>query len=105
MPPRRHAPPVPATAVTSAQLRAFHAVASRRSFTLAGEALGVSQPAVSMQVGALEEASGVQLLARGRGRVAPTALGQALLDITGRLFALEAEAAELLGAAGALGRG
>ncbi|APR86673.1 Transcriptional regulator, LysR family protein [Minicystis rosea] len=102
MSPRRHAVPAPPPPVTSAQLRAFHAVADRRSFTAAAEALGVSQPAVSMQVRALEEAHGVELLARSHRSVAPTALGASLLDITRRMFAVEAEAAELLDAASAL---
>lgn len=88
--------------LTSAQLRAFHAVAEARSFTGAAKKLRVSQPAVSLQVRALEEAFGVELFARARGSVAPTALGAALASITSSLFALEAEAAELLGAAGAL---
>jgi len=105
MPPRRHAAPAPASSVTNAQLRAFHAVAAHRSFTAAAAALGVSQPAVSMQVRALEEAHGVELLSRGHRGVAPTALGESLLSITRRLFALEAEASDLLDAAGALVRG
>ena len=91
--------------VPSAQLRAFHAVATERSFTAAAAALGVSQPAVSMQVRALEDAYGVELLSRGRRGVAPTAVGAALLEITRRMFSLEAEASELLGAAGSLLRG
>jgi aminoethylphosphonate catabolism LysR family transcriptional regulator len=102
MTPRR--PAAPAT-VTGAQLRAFHAVAAQRSFTAAAEVLGVSQPAVSMAVRALEEAHGVELLTRGRGSVTPTALGEALLAVTGRMFALETEAAEILDDAGALSRG
>lgn len=97
-------PPPPST-VTSAQLRAFHAVATAQSFTAAAEALHVSQPAVSMQVRALESAYGVELIARDRRGVSPTAIGEALFAITRRMFSLEAEAAELLGAAGALLRG
>jgi LysR family transcriptional regulator, low CO2-responsive transcriptional regulator len=95
----------PPPVVTSAQLRAFHAVATERSFTAAASALGVSQPAVSMAVRALEDAYGVELLARARGGVAPTAVGASLLQITQRMFTLEAEASELLGAAGSLLRG
>lgn len=91
--------------VTSSQLRAFHAVATAKSFTAAAEALGVSQPAVSMALRALEEAYGVELISRGRRGVTPTAVGMALLEITRRMFSLESEASELLGAAGALLRG
>ncbi len=97
----RAAPTLP-DAPSHPQLRAFHAVATAQSFTEAARALGVSQPAVSMQVRALEEAYGVELLARGRHGVAPTELGLALLEATRPIFALEAEAAELLRQAGAL---
>jgi aminoethylphosphonate catabolism LysR family transcriptional regulator len=97
----RAPPPAP----TYAQLRAFHAVAVARSFTEAAQALGVSQPAVSMHVRALEEAYGVELLTRGRSGVATTELGRALLDTTRPMFSLEAEAAELLQRATALLRG
>ena len=85
-------PPAP----TYAQLRAFHAVAVARSFTEAAQTLGVSQPAVSMHVRALEEAYGVELITRGRAGVDPTELGRALLDTTRPMFSFEAEAAELL---------
>ena len=40
------------------QLAAFCAVVERRSFSQAAERLGVTQPAVSLQVRALEEAPG-----------------------------------------------
>jgi DNA-binding transcriptional LysR family regulator len=46
------------------KLRIFHAAAHAGSFTHAGEALGMSQSAVSRQVGALEEALGVTLFHR-----------------------------------------
>ena len=67
--------------------------------------LGVSQPAVSMHVRALEEAYGVELFTRGRGGVDTTELGRALLDATRPMFSLEAEAVELLQRATALLRG
>lgn len=101
----RRTPPTPTPSPpTHAQLRAFHAVASARSFTEAARVLGVSQPAVSMAVRGLEESYGVELLVRGR-RVEPTALGQALLEAVRPLFALETEAAEILGEASGLLRG
>jgi aminoethylphosphonate catabolism LysR family transcriptional regulator len=88
-----------------AQLRAFHAVASEGSFTRAAEALHVTQPTLSGQVKALEERYGVKLFDRRGRRVYPTELGQALLDLTRRLFSLEAEAEQILGAAKGLKRG
>jgi aminoethylphosphonate catabolism LysR family transcriptional regulator len=95
---------MPLVPPSHAQLRAFHAVATARSFTEAARALGVSQPAVSMQVRSLEEAYGVELLSRGR-RVEPTDLGRALLAAVRPIFALEVEAAEILGKASGLLRG
>jgi aminoethylphosphonate catabolism LysR family transcriptional regulator len=88
-----------------AQLRAFHAVASEGSFTRAAEALHVTQPTLSGQVKALEERYGVKLFDRRGRRVYPTELGQSLLDLTRRLFSLEAEAEQILGAAKGLKRG
>ncbi len=98
-------PPSPPATPSHAQLRAFHAVATERSFTAAARALGVSQPAVSMAVRSLEEAYGVELLARARRSVEPTELGRALLDAIRPIYAIESEAAELLGRAGGLLRG
>jgi aminoethylphosphonate catabolism LysR family transcriptional regulator len=88
-----------------AQLRAFHAVASEGSFTRAAQALHVTQPTLSGQVKALEERYGVKLFDRRGRRVYPTELGQSLLDLTRRLFSLEAEAEQILGAAKGLKRG
>jgi aminoethylphosphonate catabolism LysR family transcriptional regulator len=79
-------------------------VATAGSFTEAARQLGVSQPAVSMAVRGLEEAYGVELLARGR-RVALTDLGRALLQAVRPIFAIEVEAAEILGQASGLVRG
>jgi aminoethylphosphonate catabolism LysR family transcriptional regulator len=91
--------------LSSAQLRAFHAVFTERSFTAAARRLRVSQPAITMQVRALEEAHQVELFRRARGNVEPTELGQALFELTRRMLALEEEAEELLAAVGELRRG
>ena len=53
------------------QLAAFCAVVERRSFSQAAERLGVTQPAVSLQVRALEKRLGAQLLDRSGRRVEP----------------------------------
>lgn len=50
--------------ITLSGLRTFVAVAEMRSFAGAAHALGVSQPTVSVQLAALEEACGVLLLNR-----------------------------------------
>jgi len=78
------------------QLRAFHAVASAGSFTRAADALHVTQPTLSAQVKAIEDAYGVRLFERRGRRIETTELGRGLLDITRRYFSLEAEAEQLL---------
>src|SRR5258708_3287627 len=80
------------------QLRAFNAVAAHGGFTAAAQALGIGQPTLSTQVGALERYFGVELLHRRGRSVALSELGAALFKITQRLFGAEAEAVELLGA-------
>lgn len=82
--------------INHAQLRAFHAVATEGGFTKAARLLSVTQPTLSQEVKALEEAHGVRLFDRARRTVALTELGQALFAITRRLFAAEQEALELL---------
>ena len=91
--------------MNSAQLRAFHAVATAGGYTRASRARHVTQPTLSGQVKALEESYGVKLFERrGRG-VELTGLGRGLLEVTRRLYALEAEAEQLLSAARSLSGG
>src|SRR3972149_5113430 len=59
-------------------LAAFCAVVDRRSFSQAAERLGVTQPAVSLQVRSLEKRLGAQLLDRSGRRVEPTEAGWGL---------------------------
>jgi DNA-binding transcriptional LysR family regulator len=73
------------------QLQAFCEVVERKSFSLAAERLGVTQPAVSLQVRALEKRLGAQLLDRSGRRVEPTEAGVRLYRGAQRLLALEAE--------------
>lgn len=73
------------------QLRAFCEVVERRSFSKAAERLGVTQPAVSLQVRSLEKRLGVQLLDRSGRRVAPTEAGTRLYRNAQRLLQLEDE--------------
>ena len=71
------------------QLAAFCAVVDRRSFSQAAERLGVTQPAVSLQVRALEKRLGTQLLDRSGRRVEPTEAGWRLYKGAQKLLALE----------------
>ena len=73
------------------QLHAFCEVVERKSFSLAAEQLGVTQPAVSLQVRSLEKRLGTQLLDRSGRRVEPTESGLKLYRSAQRLLALEAE--------------
>ena len=71
------------------QLSAFCEVVERRSFSQAAERLGVTQPAVSLQVRALEKRLGTQLLDRSGRRVEPTEAGLRLYRSAQRMLALE----------------
>jgi DNA-binding transcriptional LysR family regulator len=71
------------------QLAAFVAVVERRSFSQAAERLGVTQPAVSLQVRALEKRLGAQLLDRSGRRVEPTEAGLRLYRGAQKLLSLE----------------
>jgi len=71
------------------QLAAFCAVVERRSFSQAADRLGVTQPAVSLQVRALEKRLGTQLLDRSGRRVEPTEAGWRLYRGAQRMLTLE----------------
>jgi DNA-binding transcriptional LysR family regulator len=78
------------------QLAAFCEVVERRSFSAAAARLGVTQPAVSQQVRALEQRLGTQLLDRSGRRVEPTEAGLRLYRGAQRLLALEEQLLEEL---------
>src|SRR4051812_963364 len=71
------------------QLAAFVAVVERRSFSRAAEHLGLSQPAVSLQIAALEKRLGRKLLDRSGRRVEPTEAGALLYRRAQRPLQLE----------------
>ena len=60
------------------QLRAFHAVATEGSFTRGALRLGLSQPAVTVQVRALEQRYGLELFRRQGQRIELTGFGHEL---------------------------
>jgi DNA-binding transcriptional LysR family regulator len=62
------------------RLVVFRAVAEQLSFRKAAEELYLTQPAVSLQIKALEEDVDVQLFDRAGAHIALTAAGQVLLD-------------------------
>jgi DNA-binding transcriptional LysR family regulator len=71
------------------QLAAFCAVVERKSFSQAAEQLGVTQPAVSLQIRSLEKRLGRQLVDRSGRRVEPTEAGRRLYRNAHRMLALE----------------
>ena len=79
------------------QLAAFCAVVERASFSQAAEQLGVTQPAVSLQIRSLEKRLGLQLLDRSGRRVEPTDAGRRLYRSALRLLAQEEQLLAELG--------
>src|SRR5256884_2180324 len=79
------------------QLAAFCTVVERRSFSQAAEQLGVTQPAVSLQIRSLEKRLGLQLVDRSGRRVEPTEAGRRLYRSAQRLLALEEQLLAELG--------
>jgi DNA-binding transcriptional LysR family regulator len=81
------------------RLLTFREVARQGSFSRAGEALALTQPAVSQQVAALERQLGVRLLDRGPGGPTPTEAGALLLAhadaVADRLAQADTQVAEL----------
>src|SRR5919201_1751674 len=80
------------------QLAAFCAVVERKSFSQAAERLGVTQPAVSLQIRSLEQRVGRQLFDRSGRRVEPTEAGLRLYASAQRLLQLEEQLLEELAA-------
>src|SRR2546423_7658511 len=78
------------------QLAAFCEVVEPRSFAGAAARLGVTQPAISQQVRALEQRLGTQLLDRSGRRVEPTEAGLRLYRGAQRMLALEEQLLEEL---------
>jgi DNA-binding transcriptional LysR family regulator len=73
------------------QLAAFCEVVDRKSFSQAADRLGVTQPAVSLQVRSLEKRLGTKLLDRSGRSVEPTEAGQRLYRAAQRMLAVEGQ--------------
>lgn len=80
------------------RLIVFRTVAEQHSFRKAAEELYLTQPAVSLQVKALEEELGVQLLDRSGAHVSLTEAGRILLEFSKKAGALLARAQEEIAA-------
>ena len=73
-------------------LRTFVTVADLGGFTSAGEVLGRTQPAISLQIKRLEDIINAQLFTRDGRQLSLTAQGQALLDYSRRILSLNDDA-------------
>src|SRR5436190_2624608 len=83
------------------RLATLRAVLAHGSFSAAGQAIGLTQPAVSRQISLLEREAGTQLVRRTQQGVHPTEAGRLLAEhadaIAARLVLAEAQLADLAG--------
>jgi LysR family transcriptional regulator, hydrogen peroxide-inducible genes activator len=84
---------------TIRQLRYFCSLAETRHFRRAAEAMGVSQPSLSLQIANLETLLGTALVERGRGPVTLTPAGREVLALARRTLD---DAQEILDVAAAM---
>lgn len=68
------------------EIEIFRAVVNAGSTVKAANMLGISQPAVSQAIRKLEDASGLQLFIRARGRLVPTQEASALMVDVDKFF-------------------
>jgi DNA-binding transcriptional LysR family regulator len=92
--------------INLAHLQTFVQVAKHGSFSAAAQRLGITQPAVSLQIRQLEKRLGAALVERVGRRARPTAAGGELLAHAERVDAVVAEAIDAVTrrATGAMGR-
>ena len=76
------------------QLYIFHAVATHGSFSRAAQALGITQPAVSIQIQELERSMGVTLLHRRSRGVRVTGIGETVFAYSQQIFSLSGKLLE-----------
>jgi DNA-binding transcriptional LysR family regulator len=81
----------------SFRLKVFRTVAEDLNFRKASERLFLTQPAVTLQIKALENDLGVRLFDRSAGRVTLTRQGGILLGFANRMAAIAADAERKLG--------
>ena len=77
-----------ASAMSLRALRTLVAIARHRTFARAGEAIGLTQSAVSLQVKSLEEEFNVRLFDRSRREPALTEAGRIVLAQAEQILAL-----------------
>lgn len=88
-----------------AALRSLVAAIEEGSLSAAARRLGITQPAVSQQIAALEQAYGVELVLRGRNGVRPTEAGQVAMAHAAEVLARLARMGDELAALQSSGEG
>lgn len=83
--------------MTIRQIEIFTTVARKKSFSLAAEALYISQPSVSVAINTLEKEFGVQLLHRSTKEVSLTKAGKALYQHAKHILASLDRTTQILG--------
>ncbi len=83
---------------TLRQLATFHTLARLRSISQTAEEMHLTQPAVSLQIGILEESAGTPLLTRSARGVKLTEAGELLDGYAQRMLSLWREASEAMAA-------
>jgi DNA-binding transcriptional LysR family regulator len=81
------------------RLKVFRAVAEHLNFHKAAEQLFLTQPAVTLQIKALENDLGVRLFDRSGGRISLTRQGSVLVNYAGKVAHLLMEAERKMGCA------
>jgi len=79
------------------RLKVFRIVAEQLNFRKAAEHLFLTQPAVTLQVKALEEDLGIRLFDRAANRISLTPQGSLLLEYAKKIAALVSQAEQALG--------
>jgi len=87
------------------QLRTFCAVADKKSFSRAAEAVGLTQPTVSFQISSLETELGTRLFERGGRETRFTESGKTLYQYARSILSLAEEAEQALGQLKGLAKG
>ena len=83
-------------------LKVFRAVAEHLNFRKAAEQLFLTQPAVTLQIKALESDLGVRVFDRAGGKITLTRQGAVLLEYANKLANLASEAERQLGSDGSV---
>jgi len=88
----------PVAQLENFRLKVFRTVAEHLNFRKAAEQLFLTQPAITLQVKALEDDLGIRLFDRAGNRVSLTPEGSILLAYANKISALVAQAEQQLGA-------